>query len=47
MTYVGICVSAVVADLKNRLEELEVKAKGKFGSTRASAWIVQTGIVFY
>ena len=31
-------VSAAVADLRSRLEELEVKAKGNTGSTPAADW---------
>jgi hypothetical protein len=43
---VGISLSAEVADLRKRMEALELKAKGKCGSTRASDWMVQTGVVF-
>ena len=46
MKCVGMSVSAAVADLRKRMEAIELKAKGKCWSTRASVWIVPTGIVF-
>ena len=48
MDYVGslgIYVSAEIAELRKQLEVFKLKANGKCGSTRASDWMVQTGVV--
>jgi len=42
----GISVSPEIAELKKRLDVLEMKANGKCWSTRASDWMIQTDTGF-